>query len=82
MGEEGPRGAALDLAAVAMFVIFLGVYGYFVEATVRIGLSVPQVLSVLFAMMAITAIDVFLFRGAKKSGECAGQGSRPSRNTC
>jgi cytochrome d ubiquinol oxidase subunit I len=30
---------------------------------------VPQVLSVLFAMIAITAIDVFLFRGAKKTGE-------------
>ena len=56
-------------AAVAIFVIFLGVYGYFVEATVRIGLSVPQVLSVLFAMVAITAIDIFLFRGATKTGE-------------
>jgi cytochrome bd-type quinol oxidase subunit 1 len=56
-------------AAVAVFVIFLGVYGYFVEATVRIGLSVPQVLSVLFAMIAITAIDIFLFRGASKTGE-------------
>jgi cytochrome bd-type quinol oxidase subunit 1 len=54
-------------AAVAFFVVFLGVYGYFVEATVRIGLSVPQVLSVLFAMVSITAIDLFLFRGAKTS---------------
>jgi cytochrome bd-type quinol oxidase subunit 1 len=52
-------------AAVAVFVIFLGIYGYFVEASVRIGLSVPQVGSVLFAMVSITAIDVFLFRGAK-----------------
>ena len=56
-------------AGVALFVIFLGVYGYFVEATVRIGLSVPQVSSVLFAMVSITVIDVFLFRGAKKTGE-------------
>ena len=56
-------------AGVALFVIFLGVYGYFVEATVRIGLSVPQVLSVLFAMVSITAIDVFLFHGARKTGE-------------
>jgi cytochrome bd ubiquinol oxidase subunit I len=61
-------GNAVQLAifaGVAALVIFLGVYGYFVEATVRIGLSVPQVLSVLFAMVAITAIDFFLFRGAK-----------------
>jgi cytochrome bd-type quinol oxidase subunit 1 len=56
-------------AATALFVIFLGVYGYFVEATVRIKLSVPQVLSVLFAMVSITIIDVFLFSGAKKTGE-------------
>jgi hypothetical protein len=56
-------------AAVALFVISLGVYGYFVEATVRIGLSVPQVTSVLFAMVSITAIDVFLFRGAKMTGD-------------
>jgi cytochrome bd-type quinol oxidase subunit 1 len=53
-------------AGVALFVIFLGIYGYFVEATVRIGLSVPQVSSVLFAMVSITIIDVFLFRGARK----------------
>ena len=66
------KGHAVQLtifAGVALFVIFLGVYGYFVEATVRIGLSVPQVLSVLLAMVSITAIDLFLFRGAKKTGE-------------
>jgi cytochrome bd ubiquinol oxidase subunit I len=56
-------------AGAALFVIFLGVYGYFVEASVRIGLSVPQVGSVLLAMVSITAIDLFLFRGARKTGE-------------
>ena len=56
-------------AGAAIIVITLGVYGYFVEATVRIGLSVPQVGSVLFAMVAITGIDVFLFRGASRTGE-------------
>jgi cytochrome bd ubiquinol oxidase subunit I len=56
-------------AGVAIFVIFLGIYGYFVEASVRIGLSVPQVTSVLFAMISITAIDLFLFRGASRTGE-------------
>jgi len=56
-------------AIAAAIVISLGVYGYFVEASVRIGLSVPQVSSVLFAMVSITAIDIFLFRGAKKTGE-------------
>src|SRR5437763_7660201 len=56
-------------AAAAFIVIFLGIYGYFVEATVRIRLSVPQVSSVLMAMISITAIDVFLFHGATRTGE-------------
>jgi cytochrome bd ubiquinol oxidase subunit I len=50
-------------------VLFLGIYGYFVEAKVRIGLSVPQVSSVLFAMITITAIDVLMYRNAKSLGE-------------
>jgi len=67
--KKGHAAQLTIFAAAAFIVIFLGVYGYFVEATVRIALSVPQVSSVLFAMVAITAIDVFLFRGAKKTGE-------------
>ena len=65
-------GHALQLsifAAAAFVVIFLGVYGYFVEASVRIRLSVPQVSSVLLAMASITAIDVFLFRKPRHTGE-------------
>lgn len=64
-----------NLAQLAIFVgaaaivIFLGVYGYFVEASVRIAFSVPQVLSVLFAMVAVTVIDVFMFRNARLTGE-------------
>ncbi len=56
-------------AAAAIFVIFLGIYGYFVEASVRIGLSVPQVSAVLLAMVSITAIDIFLFRKPRNTGE-------------
>jgi cytochrome bd-type quinol oxidase subunit 1 len=67
--KKGHAAQLAIFAAVALFVIFLGVYGYFVEATVRIKLSVPQVLSVLFAMVSITAIDIFLFRGARRTGE-------------
>src|SRR5690606_16422289 len=50
-------------------VIFLGIYGYFVEASVRIGLSIPQVLSVLFAMASVTLIDIFLLKDARDLGE-------------
>jgi cytochrome bd ubiquinol oxidase subunit I len=63
--KAGHAAQLAIFAGAAFIVIFLGVYGYFVEASVRIGLSVPQVLSVLFAMVSITAIDIFLFRGAR-----------------
>jgi hypothetical protein len=82
VGEErAMRRSSPSSRVASIFVIFLGVYGYFVEASVRIGLSVPQVLSVLFAMVSITAIDIFLFRGAK-TPRCAGAGSRRSPSTC
>jgi cytochrome bd-type quinol oxidase subunit 1 len=67
--KAGHAAQLVIFAGAAFIVIFLGVYGYFVEASVRIGLSVPQVSSVLFAMVSITAIDIFLFRGAKRTGE-------------
>ncbi len=56
------QGAIL-LAAGATVVTF-GIWGYFVPAEVRIGFSVPQVLSVLFAMLLVTVIDVLLLRRA------------------
>ena len=57
----------LIFAGTASIVIFFGIYGYFVEAAVRIKFSVPQVLSVLFAMIAVTTIDVFMMRGARQT---------------
>jgi cytochrome d ubiquinol oxidase subunit I len=56
-------------ALSAAIVIFFGIYGYFVEAAVRIKFSVPQVGSVLVAMVLITIIDVFLFRKAEQTGK-------------
>jgi cytochrome bd-type quinol oxidase subunit 1 len=67
--KAGHAAQLAIFAGAAIFVIFLGVYGYFVEASVRIGLSVPQVSAVLFAMVSITIIDIFLFHGAKRTGE-------------
>jgi len=67
--KAGNAAQLLIFAGAAFTVIFLGVYGYFVEASVRIGLSVPQVLSVLIAMVSITVIDVFLFRRAQTNAE-------------
>jgi cytochrome bd ubiquinol oxidase subunit I len=71
------QGAILALAATS--VIFFGVLGYFVEAAVRIKLSVPQVMSVLGAMVLVTAIDVPLLKGAKRAATRWGQISHRSQ---
>jgi hypothetical protein len=63
----GNRVQFLIFAAAASTVIFFGIYGYFVEAKVRIKFSIPQVGSVLLAMILVTVIDVFMMRGAKKT---------------
>lgn len=65
-------------AAATAVVIFIGIYSYFVPADVRIGLSVPQVLSVLFAIVSVTAIDIALLRGAKPLGRTR-WGQMPAR---
>ena len=67
--KYGHAAQFLIFVAVIGFVIFIGIYGYFVEAQVRIGLSVPQVLSVLICMIVVTIIDIFLFRKARLIGE-------------
>ena len=66
--------------AAAAIVIFFGIYGYFVEAAVRIGFSVPQVLSVLFAMIAVT-VDrrVHVCANARQTGRDA-LGARSTRS--
>ncbi|HVS15181.1 MAG TPA: cytochrome ubiquinol oxidase subunit I [Thermoanaerobaculia bacterium] len=56
-------------ALAAGIVVFYGIYGYFVDAATRITFSVPQVLSVLAAMVIITVLDIVLYRGAEKTGE-------------
>jgi cytochrome bd ubiquinol oxidase subunit I len=65
--KQGNAAQFAIFALAAATVIFFGVYGYFVEAAVRIKFSIPQVLSVLFAMVAVTAIDIFLLRGARET---------------
>ena len=60
------QGAMFVLAAGV--VLFYGIYGYFVEAIVRIGFSVYQVLAVLLCIVSVTIIDVFIGRGAESRG--------------
>ncbi|HEX9633060.1 MAG TPA: cytochrome ubiquinol oxidase subunit I [Gemmatimonadales bacterium] len=60
------QGAMFALSAAV--VLFYGVYGYVVEAIVRIGFSVYQVAAVLACILTVTAIDIALGRGAESRG--------------
>ena len=67
--KKGDLAEFLIFATTALFVISLGILGYFVEAKVRIRLSVPQVASVITAMISVTIIDIFMFRNAEITGK-------------
>src|SRR5207237_5613357 len=55
-------------AIAAGIVLFYGIRGYFVEAIVRIGFSVYQVLAVLACILCVTVIDLLMARGAQSLG--------------
>ena len=61
--------------------IFYGIYGYFVDAATRISFSVPQVGSVLLALVLVTVVDVFLLSGARRPPKRSGAPSGRSRST-
>lgn len=65
---KGKAGQWLILGSAAFVVVFFGVYGYFVEAVVRIGFSVYQVLAVLTALISVSTIDVLLYWDAPSIG--------------
>jgi cytochrome d ubiquinol oxidase subunit I len=67
--NRGTTGQWLLFAMAAVVVVFFGVYGYFVEAIVRINFSIVQVSSVLMVLIVGTTIDVVIFRGAPVVGE-------------
>ena len=64
----GTRIQGAMFAVAAAIVLFYGIRGYFVEAIVRIGYSVYQVLAVLGCIVFVTAIDIALSRGAESRG--------------
>ena len=63
------RAQAIVFSSAAALVIFYGVYGYYVDAAIRIRFAIPQVYSVLAALVVITVIDLPLYRNATQSGE-------------
>jgi len=78
-GRSGDLLQWAILSAAALIVLFFGVKGYFVEVEVRIGYSVYQVMAVLFAILVVTAIDLFLFFGSRSLGEVE-WGNMPRRS--
>jgi hypothetical protein len=50
-------------------IIFLGVYGYFLPANQRVGLSVPQVTTTLTTLFAGTAINISMFKDSESYGD-------------
>ena len=67
--KGGMTAQWIMLGIASVYVIYLGVKGYFVDAATRIGFAPKQVLMVLFAIIVFVAIDIPLFRNAKKVGE-------------
>ena len=53
--------------AAAANIVWLGIYGYFVPANVRVGLSVPMVVTTL---TAIVAASILIVKNLKKSESC------------
>jgi len=63
-----------NAAIAAMFTIALlnnwwvAIYGYYIPANVRVGLSVPQVVGTLTCLFVGTGINIAMIRGAKDMG--------------
>lgn len=66
---RGKTGQWLILGSAAFVVVFFGVYGYLVDAVIRIGFSLYQVLAVVTALISVTVIDVYLYRNAPNIGK-------------
>lgn len=67
--KEGNAFQAALFLAGAINIIALGVYGYFLPANIRIGLSIPQVCTTLSLIIFSAVIDTFMYKGAKTKGE-------------
>src|SRR2546422_9222859 len=66
--DTGTRIQGAMFLVAAGIVLFYGIRGYFVEAIVRIGYSVYQVLAVLSCILFVTVIDILMARGAQSLG--------------
>lgn len=49
-------------------IVWLAVYGYYIPANVRVGLSVPQVATTLSCLFMMGALNLVMLKGAKQMG--------------
>lgn len=64
------NGAIIALYMVGVAnIVWLGIYGYMIPASVRIGLSVPQVFTTLSVIIICSIIEVFMFKDAREVSE-------------
>ena len=67
--NRGVWGQWLLFAMASGVIVFYGVYGYFVEAIVRIGFSIFMVGMVFLVLIVAVGMDLVIFRGAPIVGE-------------
>ncbi len=66
--DVGNAAITAMFVAGALNIIILGVYGYYIPANIRIGLSVPQVSTTLLVIIVASVINAFIYRGSKAIG--------------
>ncbi len=49
-------------------IIWLAIYGYYIPANVRVGLSVPQVATTLSCLVFMTVLNMAMLKGARQGG--------------
>lgn len=62
--REGNAAITALFVAGAANIIILGVYGYFIPANVRIGLSVPQVFTTLAVIVIASVVNALMYKGS------------------
>ncbi|HKY72216.1 MAG TPA: cytochrome ubiquinol oxidase subunit I [Nitrospira sp.] len=49
-------------------IIWLAIYGYYIPANVRVGLSVPQVATTMSCLLFMSTLNLLMLKGAKQGG--------------
>lgn len=76
---QGNAAIAAIITVAVTNIVLLGIYGYYLPANIRIGLSIPQVFSTLSTMILCTIIDMRMYRKAESTGPIE-WGKMPARS--